>query len=80
MMRDRKSALEYVHDEVSSVSDILAELSFKFRKFRDDYSYKNDSDCEVDSMIIENLQTITAAINNIKDLTEDEHENSEDQA
>ena len=79
-MKDRKSTLEYVHDEVSSVSDILAELSFKFRKFRDDYSYKNDSECEIDSMIVENLQSITAAINNIKDLTEGENENSEDQA
>ncbi len=76
-MRNRKSALEYVHDEVDSVSDILADLSFKFRKFRDGYSYKNDSDCEVDSMIVENLQSITAAINNIKDLTEDDYENSE---
>ena len=80
IMKNRKEALAYVHDEVSSISDILAEVSFNFRRFRDGSTYVDQVDNEVDQMIVENLQAITSAINNIKDLTGEDYENTEGEA
>lgn len=80
ILTTRKQALTYVHDEVSSISDILAEISFNFRGFRDGTTYVDPIDDEADQMIVENLQAITSAVNNIKDLTGEDYENTEGEA